>query len=156
MWRCKLLGCLTALILTYAFLLPLVTRLSGGRTARPRADGGEGASPLNREEWKMLHVGRGRALLVLGVVSVGTGGDYRSANVTKNLVVFINSAVVAAFFAVQAIVAWPQALVMMAGVPLGAVLGLRIARVLPNAAARGLVVGIGALLTLAFAWRYWL
>ena len=66
------------------------------------------------------YFGAGLGVLVLGVVSVGTGGDYRSANVTKNLVVFINSVVVAAFFAVQAIVAWPQALVMMAGVPLGA------------------------------------
>jgi uncharacterized membrane protein YfcA len=95
-------------------------------------------------------------VLVLGVVSVATGGDYRSANVTKNLVVCINSAVVSALFAAQAIVAWPQALVMMAGVPLGAFLGSRLARVLPNGAARLLVVGVGALLTIAFAWRYWL
>ncbi len=102
------------------------------------------------------YFGAGLGVLVLGVVSVGTGGDYRSANVTKNLVVCINSAVVSAFFAVQAIVAWPQALVMMAGVPLGAFLGSRIARVLPNAVGRWLVVGVGALLTLAFAWRYWL
>jgi uncharacterized membrane protein YfcA len=102
------------------------------------------------------YFGAGLGVLVLGIVSVGTGGDYRSANVTKNLVVCINSAVVSAFFAIQGIVAWPQALVMMAGVPLGAALGSRIARVLPNEVARWLVVGVGALLTVAFAWRYWL
>src|SRR5262249_4281993 len=102
------------------------------------------------------YFGAGLGVLVLGGVSVGTGGDYRSANVTKNLVVCINSGVVSAFFAAQAIVAWPQALVMMAGVPLGSWLGSRIARVLPNELARLLVVGVGALLTVAFAWRYWL
>jgi uncharacterized membrane protein YfcA len=101
------------------------------------------------------YFGAGLGVLVLGVISVGTGGDYRSANVTKNLVVGINSAVVATFFALNGMVAWPQALVMMAGVPLGAVLGSQIARVLPNAAARWLLVAIGAALTVAFAWRYW-
>jgi uncharacterized protein len=102
------------------------------------------------------YFGAGLGVLVLGVVSVATGGDYRSANVTKNLVVSINSAVVSTFFATQALVIWPQALVMMAGVPIGALLGVRIARILPSAVARSLVVGVGALLTVAFAWRYWL
>jgi uncharacterized membrane protein YfcA len=102
------------------------------------------------------YFGAGLGVLVLAVVSVGTGGDYRSANVTKNLVVGINSAVVALFFAVNGVVAWPQALVMMAGVPAGALLGSHIARVLPNEAARWLLVAIGAALTVAFAWRYWL
>ena len=69
------------------------------------------------------YFGAGLGVLVLGVLSVGTGGDYRSANVTKNLVVGINSGVVAVFFALNGVVAWPQALVMMAGVPLGALLG---------------------------------
>src|SRR5262245_38925827 len=101
------------------------------------------------------YFGAGLGVLVLGVISVGTGGDYRSANVTKNIVVGINSAVVAIFFAVNGVVAWPQALVMMTGVPLGALLGSRIARVLRDDAARWLLVIIGALLTAAFAWRYW-
>jgi uncharacterized membrane protein YfcA len=102
------------------------------------------------------YFGAGLGVLVLGVVSVGTGGDYRSANVTKNLVVGINSAVVAVFFAINGMVAWPQALSMMLGVPLGAFIGSRIARVISNEAARWLLVGIGAILTVAFAWRYWL
>jgi uncharacterized membrane protein YfcA len=101
------------------------------------------------------YFGAGLGVLVLGLLTVGTDGDYRSANVTKNIVVGINSGVVALFFAANDVVAWPQALVMMAGVPLGALLGSHIARVLPNDAARWLLVTIGALLTIAFAWRYW-
>ncbi len=101
------------------------------------------------------YFGAGLGVLVLGLTSVGTGGDYRSANVAKNLVVGINSAVVAVYFAISGMVAWPQALTMMAGVPLGALLGSRIARILPNDVARWLLVAIGTLLTVAFAWRYW-
>ena len=102
------------------------------------------------------YFGAGLGVLVLGVVSVGTGGDYRSANVTKNLVVGLNSAVVAMLFMLNGMVAWPQALTMMLGVPLGAFIGSRIARVISNETARWLLVGIGAILTVAFAWRYWL
>jgi uncharacterized membrane protein YfcA len=101
------------------------------------------------------YFGAGLGVLVLGVLSVGTGGDYRSANVTKNLVISLNSLVVTTFFAVQGIIAWPQALAMMIGVPFGAVIGARIARVLPNEAGRALIVVIGGALTVAFAWRYW-
>jgi uncharacterized membrane protein YfcA len=45
--------------------------------------------------------------------------------------------------------------VMMAGVPLGSWLGSQIARVMPDDAARWLLVLVGASLTIAFAWRYW-
>jgi uncharacterized membrane protein YfcA len=102
------------------------------------------------------YFGAGLGVLVLAVISIGTGGDYRSANVTKNLVVGLNSGMVALFFAVNGMVAWPQTLVMMIGVPLGAFLGSHIARVLPNEVARWLLVVIGAALTIAFVWRYWL
>jgi len=52
-------------------------------------------------------------------------------------------------------VAWPQALTMMAGVLVGAVLGARIAQVLPNDWARGMVILLTFVLTLIYAWRYW-
>ncbi len=92
---------------------------------------------------------------MLGVLSVGTGGDYRSANVTKNLVSSLNSLTAAIIFAAQGVVAWPATLVMIAGTLAGALVGARLAQVMPNQAARGLVVVVGAVLTAAFAWRYW-
>ena len=82
-------------------------------------------------------------------------GDYRSANVAKNLVVCFNSLGASIFFAARGSVAWPQALTMMAGALVGAVIGARIAQVLPNDVARGMVVVLGAVLTFVYAWRYW-
>jgi uncharacterized membrane protein YfcA len=62
---------------------------------------------------------------------------------------------VSTFFAVRGVVAWPQALTMMAGALIGAIIGARIAQVVPNSVARVMVVVVGAVLTVAFAWRYW-
>jgi len=102
------------------------------------------------------YFGAGVGVLMLGMLSVGTGGDYRSANVTKNLVSSLNSLTAAIIFAAQGVVAWPATLVMIAGTLAGALVGARLAQVMPNQAARGVVVVVGALLTAAFAWRYWL
>jgi uncharacterized protein len=101
------------------------------------------------------YFGAGVGVLMLGVFSVGTGGDYRSANVSKNLVTALNSATATIIFAAQGVVSWPATLLLMAGTLLGALIGARLAQVMPNRTARSLVVGVGALLTAVFAWRYW-
>jgi uncharacterized membrane protein YfcA len=159
----RVFSALIPLLLGFATVLfAFAGRISTWLRARALARGDAGHNWGAMVAWLLPvsvyggYFGAGVGVLVLGVVSVATDGDYRSANVTKNLVISINSAVVSVFFTVQAVVAWPQALVMMAGVPIGAVLGSRLAQVLPHAAARSLVVGVGALLTVAFAWRYWL
>ena len=101
------------------------------------------------------YFGAGVGVLMLGVLSVGTAGNYRSANVTKNLVTGLNSATATVIFAAQGVVSWPATLLMMAGTLVGGLIGARLAQVMPNHAARTLVVFMGALLTAVFAWRYW-
>jgi uncharacterized membrane protein YfcA len=102
------------------------------------------------------YFGAGLGVLVLAVLSIGTGGDYRSANVTKNLVISLNSIAVSAFFFAQGLVAWPDVLVMMAGAMVGGALGARVAKSVSNEVARRMLVVVGAILTIVFAWRYWL
>jgi uncharacterized membrane protein YfcA len=102
------------------------------------------------------YFGAGLGVLVLGVLSVATKGDYRSANTTKNLVTSINSATAAVMFSLQGVVSWPATLSLMTGMLVGCLIGARVAQVMPNHAARRLVVLVGALLTAIFAWRYWL
>jgi uncharacterized membrane protein YfcA len=89
------------------------------------------------------------------VFTLATRGDYRSANVTKNFVTGLNSMTASTLFAVQGAVAWPQTLTMMAGCIAGGLLGSYIARLIPQWIMRIFVVAMGALLTAAFAWRYW-
>jgi hypothetical protein len=101
------------------------------------------------------YFGAGVGVLLLGVLSIGSPGDYRATNVTKNLVTSLNSLTAAGVFILQGGVLWPPTLVMMAGALVGAVIGARLAQVAPHALMRVVVVVVGALLTVVFAWRYW-
>jgi uncharacterized membrane protein YfcA len=102
------------------------------------------------------YFGAGVGVLLLGVLSIGSPDDYRSTNVTKNLVTSLNSLTAAAVFIVQGAVLWTPTLIMLAGALVGAFIGARLAQVAPHALMRVVVVAVGALLTVIFAWRYWL
>ncbi len=101
------------------------------------------------------YFGAGVGVLMLGVMSVATGGDYRSANVAKNLLSSLNSGVAAAIFIAQGTVIWPQTLALMAGTMTGGVAGAMLARIMPREVMRVAVIVVSALLTAFFAWRYW-
>jgi uncharacterized membrane protein YfcA len=101
------------------------------------------------------YFGAGVGVILLGVLSVATRGDYRAANVVKNLVTGINTVVAVACFAVFGAVHWQAALAMGAGALLGGLLGGHSARIVAPAAMRIAVVVFGALLTANYAWRYW-
>jgi uncharacterized membrane protein YfcA len=101
------------------------------------------------------YFGAGAGVMLLAVLSVGTGGDYRAANVMKNLVTSLNSVVAAVLFIAQGIVAWPQTFAMMSGALVGGILGSWLARSLPRALMRVLIVAMGVVLTAVFANRYW-
>ena len=101
------------------------------------------------------YFGAGVGVLALAALSVATGGDYRAANLTKNIVLGLNTLAASAVLALQSAVSWPPTLTMMAGAVIGGLPGGQLARVIPNAVMRVFVVVIGALLTTVFAWRYW-
>jgi uncharacterized membrane protein YfcA len=101
------------------------------------------------------YFGAGIGIMMLGVFSLATGGDYRSANVTKNLVTSLNGIVASTIFISQGAVVWPQTLSLMAGMIGGGLAGAYVARVIPRGVVRVLIVLFGAALTVAFARRYW-
>lgn len=154
---------LIPLLLAFATVLfGYAHRISGWLRARAAARGDTGPHHWGRTiPWLFPvavyggYFGAGVGVLVLGVLMVGTGGDYRSANVAKNIVTSTGMLVASAVFVAQGIVPWSPALVLMMGTLIGALIGARVAQVLPNNAARAMIVIVGALLTAAFAWRYW-
>ncbi len=101
------------------------------------------------------YFGAGVGILMLGVFSVATGGDYRPANVTKNFVTSLNGLSAAIVFIAQGAVPWSHALPLMAGSVVGGLIGAQIARVVPRKVMRVLIVVVGAALTVSFARRYW-
>jgi uncharacterized protein len=101
------------------------------------------------------YFGAGVGVLLLGVLTIATGGDYRSANTAKNLVTSLNTLVASICFIANGAIAWPQTLVMMAGCMIGGFCGAHLARRVPQSYMRVLVVVVGVALTIAFAVRYW-
>jgi uncharacterized membrane protein YfcA len=101
------------------------------------------------------YFGSGVGVLLLGVLSIATAGDYRSANVVKNLVTGLNTLVASFMFIANGAVSWPPTLSMMAGCAVGGLCGAHLARIVPQAVMRVVVIVVGVVLTAAFVWRYW-
>ena len=101
------------------------------------------------------YFGAGVGVLLLGVFALATGGDYRSANVTKNLVSGLNGLSAAVVFAAKGAVLWHPTLALMAGTVVGGLVGAYVARRIPHNVMRVVVVVIGAALTIDFARQYW-
>jgi uncharacterized protein len=101
------------------------------------------------------YFGAGAGILLLGVFSLATGGNYRSANVAKNLVAALNSVAATCIFISQDAVLWPQTLALMLGTTAGGFIGSHVARLLPKHVIHVLVIVAGVALTILFAWRYW-
>jgi uncharacterized membrane protein YfcA len=125
----------------------------GGATLHPRAVGLAMIVPVSVYSG---YFGVGVGVMLTAVLTVATGGDYRAANATKNLVGSLNSLVATLVFISHGAIAWVPMLLVAAGGLAGGLLGAHIARILPAGAARWMVIGFGALLTAIYAWRFWL
>jgi uncharacterized membrane protein YfcA len=134
-----------------------------GRWLRRRAEGRGRELTFNVASLKILlpvsfyggYFGAGAGILLLGVFSLATGGDYRSANVAKNLVAALNSVAATCIFISQDAVLWPQTIALMLGTTAGGFIGSHVARILPKHVIHVLVIVAGIALTISFAWRYW-
>lgn len=102
------------------------------------------------------YFGAGVGVLALAVMSIGTGGEYRSANVVKNIVMALNTIAAAAMLAWHGAVDWPPTLVMMLGATFGGMVGGRLGRSVPQDMMRVGIIAFGALLTAIYVYRYWL
>jgi len=101
------------------------------------------------------YFGAGVGVLILALFSIVTAGDYRSANVTKNFVSSLNAMVASIIFIAEGAVAWPQTLSLMGGMIAGGLAGAYVARIISARVARGMIIVVGAALTISFAKVYW-
>lgn len=102
------------------------------------------------------YFGAGAGVMILAILMVVMQGDYRAANAIKNLLAGVNCLLASAIYAMEGAVAWGSVVAMAAGAVVGAVIGVRILRIAPRRAMRRTVIGLSAILTLVFAWKYWL
>jgi uncharacterized membrane protein YfcA len=102
------------------------------------------------------YFGAGAGVMLLAILMLVASGDYRGANAIKNLVSGVNCLMASVVYVVQDAVPWAPVVVITAGALVGARIGVKIVRIAPREAMRRAVIVIGALLTAAFAWKYWL
>ncbi|MBN7763064.1 sulfite exporter TauE/SafE family protein [Nitratireductor aquibiodomus] len=92
----------------------------------------------------------GLGIVLLALFSLWGMRDLNTMNGLKNGLSFILSAISVATFALAGIVAWPQALVMMAAATIGGYAGAPLARALPPAVVRAVVILVGTVMSLVF------
>lgn len=90
--------------------------------------------------------GAGMGIMMLAVLGLSKGGDYHRLNAMKNFLAMVIAAVAIVVFAGGNVVGWLQAAVMIPGGALGGYAGVWLARRVPQAVIRGLVVVVGLLL----------
>lgn len=158
----RVFAILVPILLGFATLLfAFAEKLSAWLKSRASARGHD--ITFNVTSLKMLlpvsfyggYFGAGVGVLILGVFTLATGGDYRSANVTKNFVSSLNGLAASIVFSLQGGVVWPQTLALMGGCVAGGIIGAYVARMIPQRIMRVFIVVVGTSLTIAFAERYW-
>ena len=134
-----------------------------GRRVRAHDEQGQSArSGLLR--WALLvptsiyggYFGGGSGVMYLAVLVVTGRETIRQANVLKNLLASVVSAVTIIIFVIQDVVRWPETVVMLMGAVVGGFLGGRLVTVLAPTTVRVIVILAGVLMTMVYAWRYWL
>jgi uncharacterized membrane protein YfcA len=92
----------------------------------------------------------GLGIVLLALFALWGMRDLNAMNGLKNALSFFLSAISVATFAAAGIVAWPQALLMMAAAMLGGYAGAPLARALPRQVVRGTVIAVGAVTSVIF------
>lgn len=92
----------------------------------------------------------GLGIVLLALFSFWGMRDLHMMNGLKNGVSFVLSAISVATFAVAGIVAWPQAAAMMAAATIGGYCGAPLARAMPRSVLRGIVIAVGAVMSVVF------
>lgn len=98
----------------------------------------------------------GLGIVLLALFSLWGMRDLNLMNGLKNAASFIISAISVATFAAAGIVAWEHAIIMMIASAIGGYMGAPLARVLPVAAVRIVIIGIGTILTVVFFYKAFL
>lgn len=90
--------------------------------------------------------GAGMGVMMLASLGLSQAGDYHRLNALKNVLSTVIAAVAIIVFVSGGVVAWPQAVVMIPAVALGGWSGVWVARRVPQAVMRWVVIAVGLLL----------
>ena len=89
-------------------------------------------------------------VMMLATLGLSQSGDYHRLNALKNMLAVVIAAVAIIVFVSGGVVAWPQAIVMIPAVAIGGWSGVWVAKRVPQAVMRWLVITVGLLLAVYY------
>jgi uncharacterized membrane protein YfcA len=101
------------------------------------------------------YFGAGTSIMLLAILSLGPPSNFRTVNALKNLLSGLSGVVAVFIFIDAGMVVWPQTLAMGTGALLGGYVGARLARVVPEAVVRWIVIVVGVTVTVVSVRKYW-
>jgi uncharacterized membrane protein YfcA len=140
--------------LLFAYAEPLKRAIARRRSGRSGSIGGV-IAPTAFVSIYGGYFGAGLGVMYLALLTLGGVSDLRAANALKNLMGPVNAVAAIAIFVWADLVIWPAAFAMLAGGMIGGFAGGYAMRFLPPVAFRRVVVTVGVLMTVVYAWRYW-
>jgi uncharacterized protein len=102
------------------------------------------------------YFGAGMGVMFMAAFSMTSPWAVRTANAVKNLLGAAVNWTAIVIFIVQGVIAWPQTLIMLLGATIGGFLGGKMLAIVPVMWIRRFVIAMGTLMTLIYAYRYWL
>lgn len=159
---------------TFAALVPLLLGLAtllfayAGRIGEWIVRNAESDEAAERSRWTTTigglapvsiyggYFGAGAGVMLLAIFMLVARGDYRGANALKNLAAGVNCLVATGVYWAQNAIEWRPTLVVMITAILGSMIGVGLVRIVPRELLRQGVIGLGSVLSLVFAWKYWL
>jgi uncharacterized membrane protein YfcA len=87
--------------------------------------------------------GAGMGIMMLASLGLATGGDYHRLNALKNFLSIVIAAIAIIVFSTAGAVSWLHAAIMVPGAALGGYAGVHLAKRLPQAILRWIVVAAG-------------
>uniref|UniRef100_UPI00272DE381 TSUP family transporter n=1 Tax=Propionivibrio sp. TaxID=2212460 RepID=UPI00272DE381 len=100
--------------------------------------------------------GGGVNLMVMASLSLMGYKNVQYSNAIKNFLAVMIIASVFVVFLIQGGIAWPQTIVCAFGAITGGFIGGSVAKRMPVAWLRGVVIAVGVVLTVAYTWLYWI
>jgi len=102
------------------------------------------------------YFGAGASAIFLSILMIGSGGEYRSANAVKNLMVGLTIGISTIVYAMSGSVNWPVAALMICGTISGAWVGSKLVKRAPRDAMRLIILLVSVTLTAVYTWRFWI
>lgn len=102
------------------------------------------------------YFGAGASAIYLAVLMIGSAGDYRAANAVKNLLVGLTVGCSTIVYAISGSIIWPVTALLICGTISGAWLGSKLVQYAPRDAMRTIIIAVAVLLTVSYAYRFWI